>query len=404
MTSVSRRTHLGWSPATPGRQDANKSWERPIFPQTSRHRFRQLRRQNPSIQISPIMRFSSSMRLSLWIVVFSRYVDLGVEHAEGLAQIPKWNLGRVTTCSIKNMTPQETWSGMKPSVDYFKVFVCIAYLHIPDEKRKKLDDKSENCIFLGVSEAVKVYRMYNLVTKKIVISNDVIFAEETMWNWNVESSVKKPLVYDDVSDGEEEEVPATQIQESPEPMAQRHQQSEEERDILTKPLKQPAFEKLRSMLGVCVVQRVDQGKAADEEDYVMVGISGVSLVVVIAGIYEGGDIVKCFKVTHKPIPKRQPHPWALTLSTYVHLFGGVPVMDWAGINARDPATNTGWWEGDNSLREVSSCTVGARKRPTTQLFIKKDAIPLLKKSFLHGWLLCNYQTAEAQSSQSCRLQ
>ncbi|CAL8133565.1 unnamed protein product [Prunus armeniaca] len=41
-------------------------------------------------------------------------------------------------------------------------------------------------------------------------------------------------------------------------------------DILTKPLKQPAFEKQRSMLGVCSVQSVDQGKAADEEDYVMV--------------------------------------------------------------------------------------------------------------------------------------
>lgn len=79
-------------------------------------------------------------------------------------------------------------------------------------------------------------------------------------------------------------------------------------------------------------------------------------------------------------------------------------MDWAGINARNPATNTGWWEGDNSLREVSSCIVGVRKRPTTQLSIKKDAIPLLKKSFLHAWLLCNYQTAEAQSSQSSRLQ
>ncbi|KAM2279295.1 hypothetical protein ACFX1S_040156 [Malus domestica] len=36
-------------------------------------------------------------------------------------------------------------------------------------------------------------------------------------------------------------------------------------DILTKPLKQPAFEKLRNMLGVCSVCDIDQ-----EGDYVMV--------------------------------------------------------------------------------------------------------------------------------------
>ncbi|KAA0046259.1 Integrase, catalytic core [Cucumis melo var. makuwa] len=39
------------------------------------------------------------------------------------------------------MTPQEAWDGRKPSVDHFKVFRCIAYAHIPDKKRRKLDDK-----------------------------------------------------------------------------------------------------------------------------------------------------------------------------------------------------------------------------------------------------------------------
>ncbi|KAA0036715.1 Retrovirus-related Pol polyprotein from transposon TNT 1-94 [Cucumis melo var. makuwa] len=41
------------------------------------------------------------------------------------------------------MTPQEAWDGCKPSVDRFKVFGCIAYAHIPDEKRRKLDDKED---------------------------------------------------------------------------------------------------------------------------------------------------------------------------------------------------------------------------------------------------------------------
>ncbi|XP_021803314.1 uncharacterized protein LOC110747450, partial [Prunus avium] len=32
------------------------------------------------------------------------------------------------------MTPQEAWSGRKPSVDNFKVFGCIAYAHILDKQ------------------------------------------------------------------------------------------------------------------------------------------------------------------------------------------------------------------------------------------------------------------------------
>lgn len=61
-------------------------------------------------------------------------------------------LNRSPTFAVQNLTPQEAWNGGKPDVDYFKIFDCIAYAHIPDQKRKKLDDKGEKCIFLGVSE------------------------------------------------------------------------------------------------------------------------------------------------------------------------------------------------------------------------------------------------------------
>ena len=40
-------------------------------------------------------------------------------------------------------------------------------------------------------------------------------------------------------------------------------------DILTKPLKQPAFEKLRKMLGVCSTQSIDLGEELNEEDHMM---------------------------------------------------------------------------------------------------------------------------------------
>ncbi|KAM2262726.1 hypothetical protein ACFXTI_044151 [Malus domestica] len=59
-------------------------------------------------------------------------------------------LNRSPTFSVKNMTPQKAWNGRKPSVEHFKVFGCRAYTHIPDERRKKMDNKSEICVFLGI--------------------------------------------------------------------------------------------------------------------------------------------------------------------------------------------------------------------------------------------------------------
>ena len=46
-----------------------------------------------------------------------------------------------------------------------------------DSKRKKLDDKSFQCVLLGTSEESKAYRLYDLASKKIIVSRDVVFEE-----------------------------------------------------------------------------------------------------------------------------------------------------------------------------------------------------------------------------------
>ena len=87
-------------------------------------------------------------------------------------------LNRSPTLTVQNMTQEEAWSGRKTAVDYFRIFGCIAYAHILDEKRRKLDNKGEKCIFLGVSDKLKAYKLYNPSTMKIVISRDVVFDEK----------------------------------------------------------------------------------------------------------------------------------------------------------------------------------------------------------------------------------
>nr|GEV70124.1 hypothetical protein [Tanacetum cinerariifolium] len=102
------------------------------------------------------------------------------------AEATNWSvqvLNRCQTSALDNMTPQEAWSGMKPKVDYFRVFGCLAYVHVPYQKRHKLDEKSKVHVFLGVSKESKAHRFVDPLTNKIIISYYVKFNEYKGWEW-----------------------------------------------------------------------------------------------------------------------------------------------------------------------------------------------------------------------------
>ncbi|MCO5588517.1 hypothetical protein L7F22_042474 [Adiantum nelumboides] len=86
-------------------------------------------------------------------------------------------LNRCPTRALKTITPYESWYDRKPSVSYLRVFGCLAYAHIPQQLRGKLDDKAVKCIFVGYSSGSKGCRLYNPATNKIFESHDVIFAK-----------------------------------------------------------------------------------------------------------------------------------------------------------------------------------------------------------------------------------
>ena len=85
---------------------------------------------------------------------------------------------RSPTSCFKNETPYERWFGYKPDVSHLKTFGCVAYAHIPAEKRSKLDKKSVKCLFIGYSEESKGYKMYDPLKKNMFLSRDVIFNEK----------------------------------------------------------------------------------------------------------------------------------------------------------------------------------------------------------------------------------
>jgi hypothetical protein len=70
--------------------------------------------------------------------------------AEAVATIV-YITNQTPTTIVHGMTPKEKFTSKKPDVSHFKVFGCIAYVHVPDEKISKLDSKAEKCIFIGYS-------------------------------------------------------------------------------------------------------------------------------------------------------------------------------------------------------------------------------------------------------------
>jgi hypothetical protein len=69
------------------------------------------------------------------------------------------------------------WIEKKSSLPHLKTFGCDIYVHIPKEKRHKLDVKSQKFILVGYSDNAK-FIDYTTPLPTSIISKDVIFAEE----------------------------------------------------------------------------------------------------------------------------------------------------------------------------------------------------------------------------------
>ncbi len=108
-----------------------------------------------------------------------------------------------------------------------RVFGCIAYAMVPNEKRGKLDEKGTKCLFLGYCEGTKAYRLMCVQSKKIIKCRDVEFMEDSTNVGNdlemrpsgrnetpnvviVDTSSKLPCVDDDEGTSDAKEDPSNQ--------------------------------------------------------------------------------------------------------------------------------------------------------------------------------------------------
>lgn len=75
-----------------------------------------------------------------------------------------------------NGIPFQLWKGAKPNVQRMEIFGTKCFVHIPSEKRKKLENTAKEAYFIGYDECSKAFRLYDKVNHKVIVSRDVRFA------------------------------------------------------------------------------------------------------------------------------------------------------------------------------------------------------------------------------------
>jgi hypothetical protein len=98
-----------------------------------------------------------------------------------------WEEATRTTMYVQNIlshsalgfkNPKEMFSRKKPKVSHLKIFGCPVFVHIPKEKRTKLDPSGKKGIFVGYCEVSKAFIIYIPGYHHIEINRDVTFDED----------------------------------------------------------------------------------------------------------------------------------------------------------------------------------------------------------------------------------
>lgn len=106
------------------------------------------------------------------------------------SDLPKyfWSMAATTAAYLHNRTPNSNTDGKtpqelllneKPSIEHLRFFGSWAYVHIPQELRKKLDRRAVKCRFVGYLARSKGWLFWNPITKEFIESAHAKWLDET---------------------------------------------------------------------------------------------------------------------------------------------------------------------------------------------------------------------------------
>jgi hypothetical protein len=106
---------------------------------------------------------------------------------------------------LEDKTLEEVFSGTKPEVGHLRIFGCPVYIHVPKEKRTKMEPSGKKGIFVGYNKNSKAYRIYVPSQRQIEISRDVTFHEVVAFKKSRELQQESKVVQPTSPSSENEE-------------------------------------------------------------------------------------------------------------------------------------------------------------------------------------------------------
>jgi hypothetical protein len=72
---------------------------------------------------------------------------------------------------------------------------CKTFTLIPKENKQKLNPHSIKCIFLGYNEKSKTYTLMDKSNRRIIIFQDVIFDESSIYDAQMHCQLNKKILF-----------------------------------------------------------------------------------------------------------------------------------------------------------------------------------------------------------------
>ncbi|CAI7855134.1 unnamed protein product [Closterium sp. NIES-53] len=104
-----------------------------------------------------------------------RFWPLAIRHATVIKNRVLTHVGG------QHWVPMEKWSGKKPLVDMLRVFGCMGLVHVPKEKRDKLQAAAVWAVHLGLAQGSKGWLMWDPKSNTVFTTKDAKFMEGLMF-------------------------------------------------------------------------------------------------------------------------------------------------------------------------------------------------------------------------------
>jgi hypothetical protein len=103
------------------------------------------------------MEHARSMRL---------HVGFPLQFLEDVVNTFIYLINRGPSSYLDGGIPEQAWKGKKVNYSLLKTFCCEAFVHIDKENRRKLEEKSKKCSFIGYSDNDFGYHLWDYENQK----------------------------------------------------------------------------------------------------------------------------------------------------------------------------------------------------------------------------------------------